>query len=47
MIMLTIAMIVLMPLQAIAAGRDFYKILGIKKNATAAEIKKAYRKLSL
>ena len=29
------------------AGRDFYKILGLKKNATAAEIKKAYRKLSL
>ena len=47
MMMLTIAMIMLIPLQALAAGRDFYKILGIKKNATAAEIKKAYRKLSL
>ena len=28
-------------------GRDFYKILEIKKNATPAEIKKAYRKLSM
>lgn len=45
--MIAMAMIVFMPLQALAAGRDFYKILGIKKNATAAEIKKAYRKLSL
>ena len=26
---------------------DFYKILGIKKDATDAEIKKAYRKLAL
>lgn len=28
-------------------GRDFYKILEIKKNAKAADIKKAYRKLTL
>ena len=26
---------------------DYYAILGIKKNATEAEIKKAYRKLAL
>src|SRR5690606_36554274 len=25
---------------------DYYKVLGINKNATAAEIKKAYRKLA-
>jgi len=30
-----------------AAERDFYKILDIKKNAKAADIKKAYRKLTL
>ena len=30
-----------------AAGRDFYKILEVKRNATPAEIKKAYRKLTL
>ena len=28
-------------------GRDFYKILDIKKNASPADIKKAYRKLSM
>ena len=27
-----------------AGGRDFYKILGIKRNADDATIKKAYRK---
>ena len=30
-----------------ARNRDYYKILAINKNATAAEIKKAYRKLAL
>ena len=32
---------------AYAAERDFYKILGIKRNANAAQIKKAYRKLTM
>jgi preprotein translocase subunit Sec63 len=46
LIMITIVLLVIAPLEVLA-GRDFYKILGLKKNATAAEIKKAYRKLSL
>ena len=28
-------------------GRDYYKILGIERNASEDEIKKAYRKLAL
>lgn len=31
----------------LADGRDFYKILGLAKRATDAEIKKSYRKLSM
>ena len=30
-----------------AAERDFYKILGLKRNANAAQLKKAYRKLTM
>jgi len=29
------------------AGRDFYSILQIKRNASPSDIKKAYRRLSL
>eukprot|EP01036_Dinobryon_divergens_P032840 gene32840-42518_t len=30
-----------------AAGKDYYKILGVKKNAKEKDLKKAYRKLAL
>lgn len=31
----------------VQSGRDFYAILGIKRNSSPSDIKKAYRKLSL
>lgn len=34
-------------LQKMAQRKDYYKILGVAKDATASEIKKAYRKLAL
>lgn len=46
LLIVAFVMLVIAPMKALA-GRDFYKILGLKKNATAADIKKAYRKLSL
>lgn len=46
LLMAIFLLLVIAPLEALA-GRDFYKILGLERSASAAEIKKAYRKLSL
>ncbi|XP_055547823.1 dnaJ homolog shv [Wyeomyia smithii] len=43
-ILLHVALVLLV--QEVSAGRDFYKILGLRKTASKNEIKKAYRKLA-
>jgi len=49
--LLGLALLLLLCLAAlvelVAAGRDFYKILGVNKNATDRQLKKAYHKLSM
>ena len=40
-------MVIMMGVVGVLGERDFYKILEIKKNASPADIKKSYRKLSL
>ena len=42
-----VLIVTLIVISVYASSRDFYKILEVKKTATEAEIKKAYRKLSL
>eukprot|EP00118_Oscarella_pearsei_P028797 m.2958 g.2958 ORF g.2958 m.2958 type:complete len:380 (+) comp8989_c0_seq1:1456-2595(+) len=44
---LTIAVFALLNAPILQAGRDFYKILGVTKNASTKEVKKAYRKLAV
>ena len=41
------ALILLLVITVAVASKDYYKILDVKRSATATDIKKAYRKLSL
>jgi thiol-disulfide isomerase/thioredoxin len=43
---MTLVLILALLIAQVIGGRDFYKILGIAKNAKDADIKRAYRKLS-
>lgn len=43
---LAIVLVIVLFVHDSLAGRDFYKILNIKKSATLHEVKKAYRKLA-
>ncbi|KAL5279388.1 dnj-20 family protein [Megaselia abdita] len=43
---LVILFVIALSLSGSLAGRDFYKILNIKKSATTNEVKKAYRKMA-
>ncbi|CEM28628.1 unnamed protein product [Vitrella brassicaformis CCMP3155] len=47
LVSLLLPLIVLLSATLSQCGRDFYKILGVKKESSASEIKKAYRKLSM
>jgi len=47
LLLLLLMMLLNLALGAADKGRDFYKILELKKNAKAADIKKAYRRLTL
>lgn len=44
---LPVLIILTLAMSLVEAGRDYYQILDIKKNASPADIKKAYRKKSL
>ncbi|TKR68419.1 hypothetical protein L596_024408 [Steinernema carpocapsae] len=45
-VLLLISLVILFQVVDVLGGRDFYKILGVPKNANANQIKKAYRKLA-
>lgn len=46
LVLLVLVQFVLCSITYVAAGRDFYKILGITKSAQLHAVKKAYRKLA-
>eukprot|EP00618_Florenciella_parvula_P033491 CAMPEP_0119517782 /NCGR_PEP_ID=MMETSP1344-20130328/34573_1 /TAXON_ID=236787 /ORGANISM="Florenciella parvula, Strain CCMP2471" /LENGTH=175 /DNA_ID=CAMNT_0007555403 /DNA_START=54 /DNA_END=577 /DNA_ORIENTATION=- len=42
-----VALLLALLARPLAAGRDYYEVLGLEREATESEVKKAFRKLSL
>ena len=40
------ALLVILLCTSVSAGRDFYKVLGVPRNANDGQLSKAYRKLA-
>ena len=45
--LLVLVVLLLLQLGVSGAGRDFYKILGLRRDASEGAIKKAYRKMAM
>ena len=45
--MLSVILLIFLFSLTLTSGKDYYKILGVKRNAKGKDLKKAYRKLAL